>query len=454
MTDATLRLVRHALDMQWADKPAEVRQAARYMLHDSLAVGIAGRNAAFADATFMAAQGWSGTGGTGFILGRPLARLTAPHAAFVNAYQIHSQEFDCVHEPAVAHPMASVGAVLLAESSRAPVSGADFMAAMLAGVDLVATLGVAVQSPLKFFRPATAGIFGSIAALCRLRRVTSEVAVNAFGYGLAFASGTMQAHVEGKPALAVQVAGAARSAIEAFDLACAGLEGPQQSIDGPFGYLTLFEDKVDLAPALEALGTRHRIAELSWKPFPTGRAAHGAIVALTELMKDEGLTKDNLERFDYRAPPLIHRLVGRRPYPGMSVAYARLCFAWIGAVVLTRGAISLADFQPSRLNDPEILALADRISVSVDGNADPAAFVPAMGVATLDDGRSLQRKVEQQFGSPEWPLSQTEHLAKARACLDFGGLGFLHQNLADFVETADQLPDIGAALASLLDSPA
>jgi len=32
----------------------------------------------------------------------------AAAAAMVNAYQIHSQEFDCVHEGAVVHPMAAI----------------------------------------------------------------------------------------------------------------------------------------------------------------------------------------------------------------------------------------------------------------------------------------------------------------------------------------------------------
>ncbi|MFT3968083.1 MAG: MmgE/PrpD family protein, partial [Sphingobium sp.] len=188
MSNAAHRIVDHALGVEWAKLPASARRAARTFLHDSIAVGVAGRNAALADEAFGAARGWSGEGGTGLVLGRPGARLTAPHAAFVNGYQIHAQEYDCVHEPAVAHPMASVGAVLLAEAGRSPVSGADFLAGMVAGVDIVATLGVAVKSPLKFFRPATAGIFGSIGAICRMRRLSPEMSRNAFGYGLAFAS--------------------------------------------------------------------------------------------------------------------------------------------------------------------------------------------------------------------------------------------------------------------------
>ena len=451
--NAAAVLVDHALGVRWEKLPEVARRAARDFLHDSLAVGVAGRNALLADQAFAAAQGWSGHGGTAFVLGRPGERLTAPHAAFVNAYQIHSQEYDCVHEPAVAHPMASVGAVLLAEASRAPASGADFLAAMVAGVDIVATLGVAVTSPLKFFRPATAGIFGSIGAICRLRRLSPEVSRNAFGYGLAFASGTMQAHVEGKPTLAIQVAAAARSAIEAVDLARAGFEGPQGSIDGAFGYLSLFEDAADLPPVLAELGKRQRVAELSWKPFPTGRAAHGAIVALRRMVDAHGLTPDTLERFTYHAPPLIHRLVGRRPHAGMSVAYARLCFAWLGAVVLTRGTIDLADFTPERLADPALLALAERIVVEVNDNLDPAAFVPATGVAALRNGQVISETVTRQFGSPEWPLSREEHLAKARRCLEFGGMAHVHAELAALVDRVDTLDDVAGALTGLLERP-
>ena len=348
MTDAARILLQHALAAEWDGFSPATRSAARTFLHDSLAVGVAGRNAPMADAAFAMACGWAGTAGTSMLLGRPGLRLPAPYAAFVNAFQIHAQEYDCVHEPAVAHPMATVAAALLAEAGRSgPYSGSDFLAALVAGVDIVATLGVAAKGRLKFFRPATAGIFGSVAAIARLRRIEIDPACDAFGYALAFASGTMQAHVEGKPALAIQVAAAARSAIEAVDLAMAGFAGPAGSIDGPFGYLTLFEDEVALDAALAELGSIRRIEEVSWKPFPTGRAAHGAIVALQQLMAEQGLDAARLERFVYRAPPLIARLVGRRPFPEMGVAYARLCFAWLGAVTITHGSVGLADFTPS-----------------------------------------------------------------------------------------------------------
>ena len=446
MTLASEILVDHSLSLEWDRLPANAQQAARTFLHDTVCVGVAGRVAANADLIWNAARSWSGPGPC-LILGRPGQTATAPYAAFTNAFQIHAQEFDCVHEAAVAHPLATVLAALMAEAQRSgPYDGKDFLAALVAGVDVVATLGVAATTPLKFFRPATAGVFGSIAALARLRRMERTAAVNAIGYGLAFASGTMQAHVEGKPTLAVQVAAAARSSIEAIDLAALGLEGPTGSIDGPFGYFRLFEDAVDLEPELAKLGVRYRIEEVSWKPFPTGRAAHGAIVSLRQMMSEHGVDADTLRRFVYRAPPLIGRLIGRRPFVGMKPAYARLCFAYLGAVVMRRGTVGLSDFTETSLDDPDLHALAERIVVEVDGNPDPAAFVPAMANATLSDGRTVEIAVTRQYGSPEWPLDRAAHFAKARACLAFGGLPRADGPLASIFESFETVADAAAAL--------
>lgn len=450
--NAARRLIAHALSVEWAALPSASQLAAKTFLHDTLAVGVAGRNDRLADTVFNAAEGWAQPNGTSFVLGRPGARLTAPYAAFVNAYQIHCQEYDCVHEPAVAHPMATVVAALLGEAGRSgPYRGEDFLAALVAGVDTVAALGVAVKGPLKFFRPATAGIFGSVAAISRLRNLSADSVQTAFGHALSFASGTMQAHVEGKPTLAIQVAAAARSAVEAIDLAVLGFPAPEESIDGPFGYFKLFESEVELEPVLDQLETRQRIQELSWKPFPTGRAAHGAIVALQNLIEKEGVTVANLESFVYRAPPLIARLVGRRPVSDMSVNYARLCFAWLGANVLKKGKVTLSDFTPEALSDPELLALAEKISIQSDNNHDLAAFVPATGTATLTDGREFQIAVTRQFGSPEWPLSLDEHLNKAAACLAFGGLAESAGALADLMVQFETVDDASGSLCHVFE---
>jgi len=215
--------------------------------------------------------------------------------------------------------------------------------------------------------------------------------------------------------------------------------------------MALFENDPVLEPELDRLGTVWRVEEVSWKPFPTGRAAQGAILALKTLMAQHGLTANNLAALEYHAPPLIHRLVGRHPQPEMTVAYARLCFAWLGAVVLREGDVDLGAFTPAQLVDSKLLALAERITVVADDNSDLAAFVPAFALARLSDGTVLRVDVTQQFGSPEWPLTLDEQLEKARRCFTFGGLeeGLVPQ-LHALVMRLNAINDVAGSLARTL----
>jgi 2-methylcitrate dehydratase PrpD len=451
MEDVAERLVDHALDLDWATLPEPARRAAAVFLHDTLSVGIAGARAWHADAVAHAVGQWGQAAPGALVLGRGVLNLPPASAAFLNAFQIHGQEFDCVHEQAVVHPLATIVAALLA-ALNGPVacSGAEFLTALCAGVDVATGLGLAATAPLTFFRPATAGIFGSVAAIARLRRLKREQALDAFGTALGFAAGTMQAHIEGMPTLPLQIAAAARSAVCAVDLAVAGLPGPRGAIDGKFGYLALFEQGSDTAPMLATLATIARVTEISWKPFPTGRAAHGAIVATTDLAQNHGVTATNLERLTYTAPPLIHRLVGRPARAGMTPAYARLCFPYLGAVVLLRGTVGLGDFTQACLTDPAILALAARIEVVPNNNLDPAAFTPAEAVARFADGAVAKVAVTTQFGSPAWPLSRAEHLEKSRACLAFAGQEDRHEALAALMEGYSDCPNARVALEAVL----
>jgi len=392
--------------------------AAKTFILDSLGVGIAGSKAPFNQAVFKTAMAW-GQGDAAHIWGRGLKAPTAT-AAYVNGFQIHSMEFDCVHEPAVVHPMATILAALSAEAeSHVGLSGRAFIEAVIVAVDIAAELGVAVKSPLKFFRPATAGLFGAALGIARLRDFSEAQALSVMGCALAQCAGVMQAHVEGKPTLPVQIAGAARAAVIACDLAQAGLAGPESALEGPYGYFAMFEDDVDIDGAANAPGQIHRITEVSWKPFPTGRAAQGGIV-LVQKLREKGVRLDNFKRLTLSAPPIIPRLVDRPAVQNMSANYARLCFPYLAQIALSRGTVGLGDFTPKDLNDTNMLVRAKDISVTVNHITDPAAFVPQSLDAILMDGTVVTAKINTLFGAPNDPLSDAEHLAKFQSCVKFG----------------------------------
>ena len=103
----------------------------------TLGVGVAGSGDASARRLAQVATAW-GEGEESVVCGTG-QRLPAPSAAIVNAFNIHCLEFDCVHEGAVVHPMATLlGAVIAHVARLGAVSGKDLLTAIALGVVAVA----------------------------------------------------------------------------------------------------------------------------------------------------------------------------------------------------------------------------------------------------------------------------------------------------------------------------
>jgi len=384
--------------------PDSVRAAAIHLLGDTLASGAAGSTAPGADGVFAAASGW-GQGQDSRLLARS-ARLPAAGAAFVNAFQIHCLEWDAVHEPAVVHALSTVTASVMAAIDRR--GGCDentALTALAVGVDIASGLGLAAETPLRFFRPATAGAIGSALAVARIDGV--EKMADVLGLAYSQCAGTMQAHVEGSIALPLQIAGAARSAIAAVDLVKAGLTGPHDALEGPYGYFTLFDDG-DLSTYTDRIGTVWRIAEVSVKPFPSGRASHGVLAALDSLLREGAIDAHSIARIEAFVPPLIQRLVGRPMQSEMTPAYARLCLPLLTVLMLADRRIDPRRFTPRTFADPAIGALAAKLVLTLDGNPDPNALSPQRLVITRTDGSVITRTIPHTLGHPDAAMSAAQ----------------------------------------------
>lgn len=399
------------LDFAAADHvlPPPVRADAERLLADTLAVGAAGASAPGADGVLAAARRW-GASGEARLLGSP-ERLPAPSAAFVNGFRIHCLEWDAVHEPAVVHALSVVTAALLAAIDRRGGCNPDAaLVALAVGVDVAAGLGLAATSPLTFFRPAIAGTIGAALAVARVEGIARDRLPDVVGLAHAACAGTMQAHVEGSIALPLQIANAARAAVTAVDLVAAGLAGPRDALEGPFGHFALF-DAGDLATYTARLGGTWRISEVSTKPFPSGRASHGVLGALAGL-------GGAIRSVDARVPPLVARLVGRPPLSGMTPAYARLCLPFLVALMLRDQRIDPRCFTPATFADPALAAVAARVRVRVDGNPDLNALSPQSVEVTFDDGGNRTVAVAGTLGSPDVPLSPADQGAKLALARD------------------------------------
>ncbi len=341
--------------------------------------------------------------------------------AFHTGFAIHCLEWDAVHEGAVVHALSVVTAALLASSHR--MGGCDrddFLTALAVGVDIASGLGIAATGPMRFFRPATAGVIGAALAVARLEGLTRDQMADAAGLAYSFAGGTMQAHVEASIALPLQIGRAAQAAVQAVALVRAGLTGPHDGLEGPFGYGALIEP-LDLARYRP--GSPWRISEVSIKPYPSGRASHGALGALAFLpIRRDG--EENLAAvaaIDLHAPPLIARLVGRPYHRGMTPAYARLCLAFLAPLMLRDGVIDPRAFTPATFADPALARLAAQVRVHGDGSGDGNAMVPQRLVVTMADGGVIERAIPATLGSPDAPMDPATARSKYGLCRALAG---------------------------------
>ena len=350
--DPIHRFARHVAGARHDALPPDVVLAVKTFVLDTLGVGVAGSGDPLSARIAAAVAGW-GTADEATVWGSG-QRFPAQSAAFVNAFQVHCLEYDSVHEGAVVHAMATLlPAVAALAERRGGVTGRDLIAAVATGVDVAAALGLAAKGGMTFFRPATAGAFGAVAALGSVERLAPDALVNVFGIVGGHACGTMQAHTEGSRLLPAQIAFNARGALTALDLAAAGLAGPQEVLEGPFGYFRLFESGVwDLGPVLADLGRVWQITRVSHKPFPSGRATHAAIDGVLQLKRQHGFAAGEVASVCATVPPLIQQLVGRPTCPPRRRAMRGSASR---SLWLRRSSAAASTSRTSRLSDSWIL---------------------------------------------------------------------------------------------------
>lgn len=445
----THRLVEHVTTTRYEALSPSAVTACKTFILDSLGVALSGTRVPMVRELEAVAETW-GRGEAARIWGTG-RRVPAPTAAFINGYQIHNQEWDCVHEPAVVHPMAVVLATLIAWcEARGGATGRDLMAGCSVAVDVATGIGRAARNKLRFFRPAMCGALGATAGIACIERLDAETTRSALGLAYSQLSGTMQAHIEGSPVLPMQIGFNTRAALIAVDMAKRGIRGPSEFLEGPFGYFSLIDPEWD-ARAFDQLESREAITELSHKPFPSGRATHGGVDGVLSLRAQHGFDLDAIREIRVLAPPLVIQLVDRPPSPTMAPSYARLCLPYVAATALLRGDVGVEDFEPIALADPARHKLAARIHVRRDANSSLNALAPQRVEISLTDGRELALDLPAVLGAPGRPLDRERHLAKFRRAASSGIETMRPERVEQLVRLVDDLQDLDE-VARLVDA--
>lgn len=448
--DITHRLVERSVSTRFSNLSPKAVESAKTFILDSIGVGLSGSRVPLVEDLEAVAANW-GTGEAARVWGSG-RRVPASTAAFLNSYQIHNQEWDCLHEPALVHPMAVIlGSLVAWCDARGGVRGSQLIEGCSVAVDVATAIGRSAKNKLRFFRPAMCGALGATAGIARIEGLEASTTRSALGLTYSQLSGTMQAHIEGSPMLPMQIGFNARIALDAVAMARRGLRGPMNFLEGPFGYFTLIDPEWD-PTAFDDFESREAITELSHKPFPSGRATHGGVDGVLSLREQYGFTLEAIREIRVLAPPLILQLVDRPPSPMMAPSYARLCLPYVAATALLHGDVQVTDFDPSALTDPARHTLAARIRIVKDGNPAVNVLAPQRVEISLHDGTELAIDLPAVLGAPSRPLGRARHLAKFRRAASSGLRPMSSANverLIDLVDHLEQLDDVRTLVDAL-----
>jgi 2-methylcitrate dehydratase PrpD len=405
----------------WEDLDEATREATLRLVMDSLGVASGGLVAPGVRASISAFEELAGSGA--IIVPWRAGTLPPADAGSLLSLLIHAWDFDDTHDIAVVHTGSVVVPAAMAAGQHVGASGRSFLEGVVAGVEIMCRLALAVGEQPGVIRTAGLGALGAAAAAAKILGLDEQGLHAALSLALpASMSPTSRQVIEdGAVSKRHQPGFACRHGITAAFLARAGIAGPAGWFSGSYGLGALVKDEAAALSRMTALA-EWQVTQLSLKPYPACRYAHAAIAGTLELSRGLAAAEDIAAmRIHVPAGP-AHEFVSR-PWArrGQWLVDAQFSIPWLCAAALNNGSLGLDSLVGDALRDPAIEQRAATIEVIQDQPPGRSAMSPVCVAATRRDGSEEVVELDDVPGSPDWPLGMDDLVKKAEGCLRAAG---------------------------------
>lgn len=445
---------------------AETLQASKKLVLDVVGAGLAGRDAEAVTDLREMIQDIGGKPEAGML--GVSGRVPAHSAATVNGAACRALEIDDVHETAVNHVSATVvpAAIAAAQAAGRVVSGAEFLTAVVAGMEVAVRMSLAAR-PLDSWGDVDArrgmsttyqvGVFAAAVTAAKIWRIPRERMPFVFGFAYSGASGNQQGTYDGAQVIRIQQGLSAGTGVFAARLARAGLTAATRPLEGDAGYYNLYwRGRHDRSLILDGLGERFHVAGISIKPYPCCKCIHNSMTAAAEIRREAPADPAEICRVEVVVPSREYYFTVSHPHERKqrpaNFVEAQFSLPYAVALTLVRGLPSLPDYRAG-LEDTEVMALATRVdSVLREGDATPA---PATVTVEYRNRPAETRRVSLSIGHPDLPMSWERLEEKFLQVAAFGPgapSAEIRHAIARAVAGIESLADVDADLLGLLTS--
>jgi 2-methylcitrate dehydratase PrpD len=394
--DLTRQLARFIVASRFEDLPATVRHEGARTLLNWVGCAIGGsRHETVANAMAALSPFFGPPQAT--LCGRP-ERVDVLHAALLNGISSHVLDFDDTHIETAIHPAAPVAPAILALAEHRPVSGRDFMAGLVIGIETEFRIGMAVTPAhyrVGWHITGTAGVFGSAAAAGKLLGLNEQQMCWALGLAAAQPVGLQE--MFGSMTKSFHPGRAAQNGLTAALLAHKGYTASEHALEAKSGWLNVLSTAHNPAAITDA---RWEILNNSYKPFACGLVVHPVIDGCIQLRDRNGLTAEMIDRIEVAVHPRVLDVTSiKEPKTGLQGKFSVYHAA---AVAIVAGAAGERQFSDEAVRARAIAELRRRVTATIDSGIGKAQ---ARVTILLKTGERLAVFVEHAIGSVQNPMS-------------------------------------------------
>lgn len=420
------------------DLPAEAVTVAKQCLLDWLGVTLAGWGEPLA-AILRGLALDEGGSAQATLIGSG-ERVPCRQAALVNGAASHALDYDDVLTAMSGHPSVPVIPALLALAETRGAGGRDVIAALVAGVEMEARVGLLVMPDhyaTGFHATGTLGTFGAAAACAHLLGLSLDEWTQALGIAGSQAAGLKS--MFGTMTKPLQAGNAAANGLLAALLAERGYTSNPAVLEAEQGFAATQTATVNPERALDGLGDVWAIRDVLFKYHASCYGTHETIEAVLRLKRARDLVPEQVEAIRLTVPPGNLAMCNiRAPTTELE---GKFSMRFTAALALGHGDTGEQGFSLETVRDPRLAALRERVTVAAAAPGEPRGTTVTM---RLTGGEEVSEHVDLTVPAADldWQGQQLTGKFAGLAAPVVGDAGA--RAIIEAVQSVEALADISA----------
>ena len=376
-------------------------------------------------------------------------RVSMAGAAYAAATQTDNLDGHDGYNPTKGHIGVVVVPALAILAQHCPdLSGPEALAAVITGYEVAGRAGIALHATVSDYHTSGAwNTLGVVAMAARLRKHSIDQLRQAMGIAEYHGPRSQMMREIANPSMLHDGSGWG---------VLVGMSATVLAEQGFTGAPAITIEAEDVAPHWQDLGQLWQMEHQYVKPYPVCRWAHAAIDATRALIREHGLTHDDIVAIHVDTFHEAACLFQGMPDDTSKAQYS-LPFAI--ATMAAHGRIGVEHITGKGLSDPLVARVLGRITVAE--TARHSGHFPQSRIAnvsmTLTDGRVLQSGDVHARGGPEAPMDQAEIVDKfmefATPSLGIDRAAAIRDGVLGLTQPGSRFSDLGALLYDAPNQP-